>query len=118
LINLPRSANCCLNWIQLSWHLHRWVSFNVILFFFCKKFLTRSLGYFIKYLDQININNAFVSGMYELLLCVLMWNFDIDSLCTGRKIWACTATNSTICKHAGPSDTLLEKFLAISYWHV
>jgi ACS family pantothenate transporter-like MFS transporter len=23
-----------------------------------------SLGYFIKYLDQININNAFVSGMY------------------------------------------------------
>lgn len=24
-----------------------------------------SLGYFIKYLDQININNAFVSGMKE-----------------------------------------------------
>jgi ACS family pantothenate transporter-like MFS transporter len=24
-----------------------------------------SLGYFIKYLDQININNAFVSGMRE-----------------------------------------------------
>ncbi|KAL1858397.1 hypothetical protein Plec18170_002595 [Paecilomyces lecythidis] len=26
-----------------------------------------SLGYFIKYLDQININNAFVSGMYVSL---------------------------------------------------
>ncbi|CAI7570690.1 unnamed protein product [Penicillium bialowiezense] len=26
-----------------------------------------SLGYFIKYLDQININNAFVSGMYDLI---------------------------------------------------
>lgn len=24
-------------------------------------------GYFIKYLDQININNAFVSGMYASL---------------------------------------------------
>lgn len=24
-----------------------------------------SLGYFIKYLDQINVNNAFVSGMQE-----------------------------------------------------
>jgi ACS family pantothenate transporter-like MFS transporter len=23
-----------------------------------------AIGYFIKYLDQININNAFVSGMY------------------------------------------------------
>jgi ACS family pantothenate transporter-like MFS transporter len=43
-----------------------------------------SLGYFIKYLDQSNINSAFVSG-----------------IATGRRILGFTATSSTTCKLAG-----------------
>lgn len=36
------------------------------------------IGYFIKYLDQININNAFVSGMYGTILTQSR-EFDIDN---------------------------------------
>ena len=39
------------------------------------KALTVQLGYFIKYLDQTNINNAFVSGMYVQLI----WRYLFDS---------------------------------------
>ncbi|KAM0094670.1 hypothetical protein ACP6JD_001940 [Aspergillus fumigatus] len=42
--------------------------------------LTVMQGYFIKYLDQVNINNAFVSGMY-----VCLADIDIDPLTGYRK---------------------------------
>ncbi|KAB5570883.1 major facilitator superfamily domain-containing protein [Coniochaeta sp. 2T2.1] len=55
-----------------SWKSHLWDTFNKspeerrFLFKLDAVLLTfASLGYFIKYLDQININNAFVSGMKE-----------------------------------------------------
>jgi ACS family pantothenate transporter-like MFS transporter len=55
-----------------SWKSHLWDTFNKspeerrFLFKLDAVLLTfASLGYFIKYLDQVNINNAFVSGMKE-----------------------------------------------------
>ena len=56
-----------------------------------------SLGYFIKYLDQSNINSAFVSGMYVARTC---WETLAD-IATGRRILGFTATSSTTCKLAG-----------------
>lgn len=57
---------------ELSWKSYLWDTFNKspeerrFLFKLDAVLLTfASLGYFIKYLDQININNAFVSGMKE-----------------------------------------------------
>jgi ACS family pantothenate transporter-like MFS transporter len=55
-----------------SWRSYLWDTFDkspeerAFLFKLDAALLTfASLGYFIKYLDQININNAFVSGMKE-----------------------------------------------------
>lgn len=55
-----------------SWRSYLWDTFDkspeerAFLFKLDAALLTfASLGYFIKYLDQINVNNAFVSGMKE-----------------------------------------------------
>ena len=56
-----------------------------------------SLGYFIKYLDQSNINSAFVSGMYVVRTCCRK----LADIATGRRILGFTATSSTTCKLAG-----------------
>jgi len=56
-----------------------------------------SLGYFIKYLDQMNINSAFVSGMYVLLFIKQA----LTDIGVGRKILGFTATSSTTCKLVG-----------------
>lgn len=55
-----------------SWRSYLWDTFDkspeerALLFKLDAALLTfASLGYFIKYLDQINVNNAFVSGMKE-----------------------------------------------------
>lgn len=55
-----------------SWRSYLWDTFDkspeerTFLFKLDAALLTfASLGYFIKYLDQINVNNAFVSGMKE-----------------------------------------------------
>jgi ACS family pantothenate transporter-like MFS transporter len=57
---------------KANWKSYLWDTFNKspeerrFLFKLDAVLLTfASLGYFIKYLDQININNAFVSGMKE-----------------------------------------------------
>jgi ACS family pantothenate transporter-like MFS transporter len=57
---------------KANWKSYIWDSFNKspeerrFLFKLDAVVLTfASLGYFIKYLDQVNINNAFVSGMKE-----------------------------------------------------
>ena len=58
--------------VKQSWRSYFWDTFDKspeerqFLFKLDAALLTfASLGYFIKYLDQINVNNAFVSGMKE-----------------------------------------------------
>jgi len=58
--------------VKQSWKSYLWDTFDKspeerrFLFKLDAALLTfASLGYFIKYLDQINVNNAFVSGMKE-----------------------------------------------------
>jgi hypothetical protein len=60
-------------------------------------------GYFIKYLDQMNISSAFVSGMYVLV----DHQRRFANMMTGRKTLDFTAINSTICRHAGQWDMSL-----------
>jgi hypothetical protein len=67
--------------------------------------LTHKKGYFIKYLDQSNINNAFVSGMYVSLLHVSWISILISNI--GKKISVYTAISSTTCRRVGLSATLL-----------
>lgn len=96
-----------------SWRSYLWDTFDKsreerrFLFKLDAALLTfASLGYFIKYLDQINVNNAFVSGMKEDLglygnqvrTLPGLHEHHGHLLSTGRG-------SSTICKPAGQSDT-------------
>lgn len=65
-INHQKSVDYCLNWTQRFWHLHLWVAIPSS-WDWVSYFSLTTAGYFIKYLDQVNINNAFVSGMWVWL---------------------------------------------------